>query len=73
MTYPVDRQISPPSMDEICEMFEFLDENRHGTISANDLVYMLELSERLKSSQFDLKNFIKHKNQRSQQMENKLS
>lgn len=49
----IDQKNDPPSIEEMCEMFEFIDEDRTGMISANDLIGFLELSERLKLAQFD--------------------
>jgi Ca2+-binding EF-hand superfamily protein len=49
----VDKHVDPPTIEEICEMFEFLDEGRSGMIAGEDLLNLLELSERLKTAQFD--------------------
>ena len=46
-------KIEPPSFDEICEMFEFLDEDKSGMISSDDLLKFLALCERLKAAGFD--------------------
>ena len=40
----------PPSIEDICEMFEFLDESRTGMVSCEDFLGLLELSERLKTA-----------------------
>jgi Ca2+-binding EF-hand superfamily protein len=39
-------------------MFEFLDEDRTGMISSKDLMHFLEISERLKASQFEHKTYM---------------
>ena len=46
-------QAMPPSVEEISDMFEFLDEDRTGMISSKDLLAFLELAERLKNARFD--------------------
>jgi Ca2+-binding EF-hand superfamily protein len=46
----LDMEVQPPSVEEICEMFEFLDESRSGMVSGEDLLNLLELSERLKTA-----------------------
>ena len=38
----------PPSLEEMSELFEFLDEDYQGMISAQNLVSFLETTERLK-------------------------
>ena len=38
----------PPDIVQIAELFEFLDEDRTGMISATDLMVALETAERLK-------------------------
>ena len=40
----------PPDINELAEIFEFLDEDHSGMISANDLMQFLETAERLKLS-----------------------
>lgn len=40
----------PPTLQQIAELFEFLDEDRTGMISSKDLLAMLEVSERLKNA-----------------------
>jgi len=42
-----------PSLQDIAELFEFLDSNRTGMISANDFMRHFELVERLKMAKFD--------------------
>lgn len=40
----------PPDINELAEIFEFLDEDHSGMISANSLIEFLETAERLKLS-----------------------
>ena len=48
-----------PSLQDIAELFEFLDTNRTGMISVKDFMKYFELVERLKMSKFDYDIYIK--------------
>jgi len=48
-----------PSLEDIAELFEFLDTNRTGMISANDFMKHFELVERLKLAKFNYDEYIK--------------
>ena len=52
-----DPKFQPPSIEEIAQVFEFLDEERTGMIKAKDLMTFLENAERLKISNIDLRKF----------------
>lgn len=54
----IDKKQDPPTLDEIVEMFEFLDINKTGMISSKDLVEHLKLCESLKEAKFDQSKFI---------------
>ena len=56
----------PPDITELAEIFEFLDEDHAGMISANDLMQFLETAERLKLSQFDYGEYTKQRQITSQ-------
>lgn len=43
----------PPSIPEIAELFEFLDADHKGMISASEILELLTLKERLKAGNFD--------------------
>ena len=43
----------PPDVMVMAELFEFLDEDRTGMVSAKDLMSFLETSQRLKLAQFE--------------------
>ena len=43
----------PPTIDEIAELFEFLDSDRKGMIKAEDLMELLDLREKMKAGNFD--------------------
>lgn len=47
------RRHAVPSLQDIAELFEFLDSNRTGMISAKDFMKHFELVERLRMSNFD--------------------
>ena len=47
----------PPSIEDIVEMFEFLDEDRSGMIKAENLMSFLETAERIKIANVDLKKY----------------
>ena len=49
----------PPTVQEIAEMFEFLDEDKSGMVKASNLMELLEVTQRLKDSKFDHKTFTK--------------
>lgn len=51
----------PPTLIEIAELFEFLDEDKSGMISASNLLEMLEMTQRLKDAKFDHKIFFKQR------------
>ena len=53
----IEKARQPPSLEEIAQMFEFMDEDRTGMISSKDLMVYLEIAERLKTAQFELKAF----------------
>ena len=46
----INAKNDPPSLDQIAELFEFLDHDRTGMITASDLLYYLELHEKAKRS-----------------------
>lgn len=62
----------PPTLVEIAELFEFLDEDRTGMISGQDLIHMLEVAERLKNAQFDHKTYMEQSTVTPHHLENKL-
>ena len=64
-----------PSLEEIAELFEFLDENRQGMISKKDLLDKFELSERLREAKYDYKNFqnLKKNSPNYKQIENNMA
>jgi Ca2+-binding EF-hand superfamily protein len=43
----------PPTIDEIAELFEFLDADRKGMIKADDIIELLDLREKMKAGNFD--------------------
>ena len=43
----------PPTIDEIAELFEFLDADRNGMLKAEDLMELLDLREKMKAGNFD--------------------
>ena len=47
----------PPSLYDFVLLFEMLDENRTGMISASNLRNFLELAERMKEADFDVKKY----------------
>lgn len=51
------RKNQSPSLEQIAEMFEFLDVDHTGMIEAKEVVELLNQSERLKVAGFDLKTF----------------
>lgn len=63
----------PPSIEELCEIFEFLDEDRTGMISTKDLLGFLELTQRLKNARFNQDEFIKQKTDTSPALNQKLN
>ena len=68
-----DKKAEAPSLEEICMLFEFLDEDRTGMISAKDFMNYLELCERLKSSQFDMQKYKDNQSIKTPALENKLA
>lgn len=62
----------PPGIQEIAELFEFLDEDRTGMISGQGLMAMLELAERLKQASFEHKTFVEQRTSTSPALANKL-
>jgi len=54
-------------------MFECLDEDRTGMVSASDIVNLLEIGERLKSASFDQQKYNEQKSITSPQLSNKLA
>ena len=47
----------PPAIEDIVEMFEFLDEDRSGMIKAENFMSFLETAERIKIANVDLKKY----------------
>ena len=47
----------PPSLYDFVLLFEMLDEGRTGMISAQNLRNFLELAERMKQANFDIKKY----------------
>ena len=62
----------PPGIQEIAELFEFLDEDRTGMISGQGLMAMLELAERLKQASFEHKTFVEQRTSTSPALANNL-
>jgi len=62
----------PPGIQEIAELFEFLDEDRTGMISGQGLMAMLELAERLKQASFEHTAFVEQRTSTSAALANKL-
>ena len=54
----LERESEPPTLEEMAELFEFLDEDYQGMISAENLVAFLETTERLKTANFEHKNYF---------------
>ena len=50
-----DQKFLPPTIEEIAQIFEFLDEERSGMIKASNFMSFLELAERLKIANMDYK------------------
>ena len=46
----INTKNEPPALDEIADLFEFLDHDRSGMIASSDLLYYLELHEKAKRS-----------------------
>ena len=62
----------PPSLLEITEMFEFLDEGHTGMISAQNLLDLLETTQRLKDANFDHQKYYKSTQITSDQLKQTL-
>ena len=62
----------PPSIEEIAEIFEFLDEELSGMIKAKDFMTFLEHSERLKISNVNLKKYREGQTNEPPSLRNKL-
>ena len=67
-----DEKFMPPSIEEIVEMFEFLDEDRSGMIKAENFMSFLETAERIKISNVDLKKYREGQSNEPQSLRNKL-
>jgi|TARA_B110000238_G_C15995629_1_gene382150 Ca2+-binding EF-hand superfamily protein len=52
-----DQSFMPPTIEDIVEMFEFLDEDRSGMIKAENFMSFLETAERIKISNVDLAKY----------------
>jgi len=52
-----DQKFMPPTIEEIAQIFEFLDEDRSGMIKGQDFMSLLETAERIKISNVDLKKY----------------
>ena len=52
-----DQSFMPPKIEDIVEMFEFLDEDRSGMIKAENFMSFLETAERIKISNVDLAKY----------------
>lgn len=50
-------QSQPPSLYDFVLLFELLDEHRTGMISAGNLRHFLELADRMKEADFDIKRY----------------
>lgn len=52
-----DQKFMPPNIEEIAQIFEFLDEDRSGMIKGQDFMSFLKTAELLKISNVDLKKY----------------
>lgn len=56
---PYSRRNNVPDLEQIANLFEFLDEDHTGMISANDFMSKLELCLKMKMAHFDYNGFVK--------------
>ena len=62
----------PPTIEEIAQIFEFLDEERSGMIESKNLMSFLELAERLKIANMDYKKYQDGQSNQPISLPNKL-
>jgi Ca2+-binding EF-hand superfamily protein len=56
---PKSRKNNVPDLSDIANLFEFMDEDHTGMISADDFLSKLELCLKMKMANFDYKGFVK--------------
>ena len=52
-------KMTPPSLEQIAELFEFLDSDHNGMIEASSIITLITESEKLKNANFDLATYAK--------------
>ena len=67
-----EKPFMPPSLEDIVEMFEFLDEDRSGMIKAQNFLSFLETAERIKIANVDLKKYREGQSNQPQSLGNKF-
>jgi len=67
-----DQSFLPPTIEDIVEMFEFLDEDRSGMIKAENFMSFLETAERIKIANVDLKKYKTEQSSELPSLRNKL-